>query len=147
MAITDSRRIGIFFERNGLAQRYLRNMKWMDENTKEEYIDHLLYRRRVRIPLGYGGGRAQYAEFREDKGLIPQIEDVFRKVLIEEAEREIERKTGDVRDPLIKKRISENCRACRNAVLAELDSKFAEYYTLLKNETVDAVPTGLFEYK
>jgi Zn-finger domain-containing protein len=144
--ITDSRRIEVFFIRNGLAQRYLLNMKWMDKETKKEYKEHLLYKRRRREALGYGKTGLQYCEYQDGTGLIPQIEDTFRNVLIEEAARELERKTGGIRDPLIKKRVLENCRRCRDDVLTELDSRFMEYYKLLKFEMVDEVPTRIFEY-
>ncbi len=145
--IKDSRRIGIFFERGGLAQKYLRNMRWMDESTKKEYKNHLIYNRRRLDRVGYGNGGAQLLETYDDAGLIPQIENIFREVLIEETERELERKTDGMRDPLIKRQTLKNCRKCQNTVLAELDSKFREYYNFLLNEKVDAIPTTIFEYK
>lgn len=146
--IKDSRRIGIFFERDGLAQRYLRNIKWMvDEGTKEEYKSHLLRKRRRLKKLSYGRSGMGAIEYFDENGLIPQIEETFRNVLIEEAKTELERKISGIRDPLLRKRISENCERCRQEVLNKLGEQFTTYIGLIESEMVDAAPKGIFGYK
>lgn len=139
--IKDSRRIETFFQRGGLAQRYLLKMKFIDNNAKEDYLEHLLYGRRRAQRTGYDRKGARILEYYEKTGLVPQIKDIFRKVLIEELEQKIGKKLADIRDPFIRKRILANYKE-----LSKLDMKFNEYCNLLRYGIVDEIPITIFGY-
>lgn len=124
--ITDSRRIEVFFRRGGLAQRYLLKMGFMDEKSKEEYKRRLLVSKVRKERIGYGRGGAQYAEFNDGIGLILQIEEKFRNILIAETEGSKERS---------------------EEALSRLSERFKTYQELIEFEKVDAITQGMFGYK
>lgn len=119
----------------------------MDEETKKDYKDHLLYHRRRKEVLGYGNAGLQYFEYQDNTGLIPQIEKIFRSVIVKETELELERKVEDIRDPLMRKRTMVNCRKCQDIVLTEFDAKFREYYSLLADEKINEIPINIFKHR
>lgn len=124
--ITDSRRIKVFFERGELAQRYLLKMRFMDKSSREEYKRHLISSRIIKERIGYGRGGVQYVEFINETGFIPQIEEKFRRILIAE---------------------TEGCKERKEEALSKLNEQFKTYLGLIEFGKVDAIPSGIFEYK